>query len=136
MKKQTAEKKRMPITPSTKKRRVVADRLMDLAAKLREEDRETAFCVIAWCTEWIARARDDTDVEMIRIVTDIEAARTAHKWKSVTRLEAARNQREIEIWADVLRDYGEVDMADSLLADSGAFWKRIKKLLEPMGLEK
>jgi hypothetical protein len=136
MKKKTAETKRTPIRPSTKKRPVVADRLRDLAAGLREEDRETAFCVIAWSTEWIARSRDDTDAEMIRIVTDIEAAKEAHKWKSVARLEAARGQREIEIWADVLREYGEVDMADSLLTDSDAFWKRIKKLLRPDGLER
>jgi len=96
-------------------------------------DVDFANMTICCGAEDIAADRVKTDAELAKISRTIDAAEKAHGlgkdeyWPQgeapddVETLRAAYTKRSRQIEADVLREFGENEMADALLADEDAF---------------
>jgi len=97
------------------------------------EDPALAYLSICIGTEDIAWNRLDSDAEIARICDAIRKKEAAYGLKEdeywpqneapadVEKLRAAFSKRCRQIEADVLREFGEDEMAAELLADEGAF---------------
>ena len=102
---------------------------------MRDAGVDLAFAYMSICmgAEDIAADREKTDAGLAKISRAIDAANKTHGLKEgeywprgeapddVEKLNAAYERRVREIEAAVLREYGENEMADALLADEDAF---------------
>lgn len=102
---------------------------------MRDADIDVDFALFSICmgAEGIAADREKTDAGLARISRAIDAANKTHGLKEgeywprgeapddVEELNVAFERRVREIEAAVLREYGENEMADALLADEDAF---------------
>lgn len=103
------------------------------AMKAASVDVDLANIAICMGIEGIAKNRIQTDAELARISAAIDQKENEYGLKKdeywprdeapddVEELRARWERRAVEINADVLREFGEVEMAEALLANEDAF---------------